>query len=142
MWSADGRELVFLASAGARQMASVRVSGSGTLVFGTPSQFRASVTGDRRSASPRSFDMLPDGRLIGMVGRGEVDDTNRELRVVLNWFEELKQRVPVSDPDRVRHATHPYTYYMTGPAETRLLAAPRAHRGRPLAAELDHWLEG
>ncbi len=51
----------------------------------------------RRSLNPRPFDMLPDGRLIGLV---PVDDSggtalaSREIKVVLNWMEELKQRVP------------------------------------------------
>ena len=96
MWSADGRELVFLASTNARQMAAVRVTVDGGVKFGTPTRFPASVTGDRLSAEPRSFDLLPDGRIIGVVNRSEVGrTTDIEMRVVLNWFEELKQRVPV-----------------------------------------------
>ena len=42
---------------------------------------------------PRNWDIAPDGRLIGMV------DTSSQaaprIQVVLNWLEELKQRVPV-----------------------------------------------
>ncbi len=95
MWSADGRELVFLASTNARQMAAVRVTVDGGVKFGTPSRFPATVTGDRLSAEPRSFDLLPDGRIIGVVNRSEVIRTaNTQMRVVINWFEELKQRVP------------------------------------------------
>jgi len=96
VWGTDGRELVFLASTNARQMVATRVVMNGGLTFGAPSRFPASVTGERLSAEPRSFDLLPDGRLIGVVTRS---DSGRsiysDLRVVLNWVEELKQRVPI-----------------------------------------------
>jgi serine/threonine-protein kinase len=96
MWSADGRELLLLASTNARQMAAVRVTVDGGVKFGTPTRFPATVTGDRLSAEPRSFDLLPDGRIIGVVNRSEIVRPARtDLRIVLNWFEELKQRVPV-----------------------------------------------
>ena len=76
-------------------MAAVRVTVDGGVKFGTPSRFPATVTGDRLSAEPRSFDLLPDGRIIGVVNRSEVIRTaNTQMRVVINWFEELKQRVP------------------------------------------------
>ena len=77
-------------------MAAVRVTVDGGVKFGTPTRFPATVTGDRLSAEPRSFDLLPDGRIIGVVNRSEVGrTTDIEMRVVLNWFEELKQRIPV-----------------------------------------------
>lgn len=96
VWSAGGRELVFLASTNARQMASMRVSVNGGLTFGEPTRFPASVTGNRLSGGPRSFDVLPDGRLIGVVTRYESGRSiYSDLRVVLNWLEELRQRVPV-----------------------------------------------
>jgi Tol biopolymer transport system component len=96
MWSADGRELIFLASTTARSMAAVRVTGTQSLSFGTPSRFPAAVVGDRLSAEPRAFDLLPDGRMIGAVTRlgGGFDGLTWEIRVVLNWFEELKAKVP------------------------------------------------
>ena len=57
----------------------------------------------RRSASPargrpRTFDFLPDGRIIGVgsavQGSNSVERLS-QIRVVLNWFAELKARVPV-----------------------------------------------
>lgn len=95
-WSPDGGELVFLASPAARQMAAIRVSGTTSLRFGAVTRFRATVTGDKLSASPRMFDMLPDGRLIGVVSRNDpgARDTFGDVRVVLNWSEELNERVP------------------------------------------------
>jgi hypothetical protein len=36
---------------------------------------------------------MPDGRLVLVDNEQEGADT-RQLRIVLNWFEELKQKVP------------------------------------------------
>ncbi len=38
------------------------------------------------------FDVLPDGRLLFVSGTGN-DGSVSELRVVLNWFAELRQHV-------------------------------------------------
>jgi hypothetical protein len=67
------------------------------VTFGTPVRFPASVTGDRVSSEPRAWDMLLDGRFIGITStaEGALRDFLPEMRLVLNWFEELKQRVPV-----------------------------------------------
>jgi hypothetical protein len=53
---------------------------------------------DRVSTEVRDFDIAPDGRLLlTTVGddRSGSSNTGPLLRVVLNWSEELKQRVPV-----------------------------------------------
>ena len=45
----------------------------------------------------RSFDILPDGkRFLGMVtpGQTQAGPLAAPIQVVLNWFEEVKQRVP------------------------------------------------
>ena len=46
----------------------------------------------------QGYDVSPDGRrfvFIGQRARTEIEDQPREIHVVLNWFEELKQLVPV-----------------------------------------------
>ena len=96
-WSASGAELVFTAAATAGQMVAVSVTTAGEVRFGTPMRFPATVTGDRLSRERRAWDLLPDGRLIGIVS-GTEDATRSsaaEMHLVLNWFEELKQKVPV-----------------------------------------------
>ena len=78
-------------------MASVGIATAGGFTFGTPARFPSSVTGDRPANQPRAWDILPDGRFIGIVS-GTEDETRSstsEIRLVLNWFEELKQKVPV-----------------------------------------------
>ena len=94
MWSADGRELVFLASATAGVMAAVRVDGIGSLTFATPVQFAATLAGERLSTEPRAFDLLPDGRIIGPASGAEgTRSADTTLRVVMNWIHEFNQRV-------------------------------------------------
>jgi hypothetical protein len=49
------------------------------------------------SIDVRAFDVLPDGRFVGLVSSGDADPSSvlaPQIRVVLNWFEELKARVP------------------------------------------------
>jgi hypothetical protein len=64
--------------------------------FGAAESFPAKVTADRLSGDMRAFDILPDGRFIGLTnGSGPEVARAPQLRIVLNWTEELKQRVPV-----------------------------------------------
>jgi hypothetical protein len=47
---------------------------------------------------PRQYDVLPDGRLLGRITGNQSAagaPIAEQIHVVLNWFEELKQRVPV-----------------------------------------------
>jgi serine/threonine-protein kinase len=65
--------------------------------------FRQSVEFPRRGrqeANPlvarRQIDMMPDGRVIGVINPGAQSTApSREIVVVLNWFEEVRQRVPL-----------------------------------------------
>ena len=46
----------------------------------------------------RDYDITPDGERILLIvpaDEPEVEDRPPEIHVVLNWFEELKARVPV-----------------------------------------------
>jgi serine/threonine protein kinase len=99
LWSADGRELFYTASMVSGQIAVVRVATQPVVTFGMPEQFPARVTADRLSNETRAYDILPDGRFIGLTSvlgtPNPQSSQGFQLRVVLNWFEELKQRVPV-----------------------------------------------
>ena len=47
--------------------------------------------------SPRPYDVLPDGRFVGIeVMSPSTELRTQQINVVLNWFEELKARVPIS----------------------------------------------
>jgi eukaryotic-like serine/threonine-protein kinase len=97
VWARAGKGLVYVATAGNNLFAEVSVATSTGVTFGSAATFAAPVQ-DRVSAERREFDILPDGRFIGLV---PIDRTESlvpnagEIRVVLNWFEELKARVPI-----------------------------------------------
>ena len=52
----------------------------------------------RVSSEMRAYDILPDGRFVGLIEPSETESSagasSAQMRVVLNWFEELKTRVP------------------------------------------------
>jgi serine/threonine-protein kinase len=98
VWSRNGRELFY--RSGDRMMA-VEISsqrdsngafpsgisaGSPRLLFEGHYQFSGLVTSD--------YDVSKDGRFL-MVQPGGPDQNPTQIRVVLNWFTELQQRVPV-----------------------------------------------
>jgi len=94
-WASNGAELLYVPSNLSGQLVRVSVSASRGITFGAPVLARATVTGNRTSADFRAWDVLPNGRLIGLVDAVDVDksgagDTN-VLRVVVNWFSELDQ---------------------------------------------------
>jgi hypothetical protein len=46
---------------------------------------------------PRAYDVTPDGRFISAIDRGQYESGKPvapQIQVVLNWFEELRARVP------------------------------------------------
>jgi eukaryotic-like serine/threonine-protein kinase len=99
VWAPDGTELFYVPSASSRQLAAVRVSTQPAPTFGNPVNVPATVHADTPGSQMRAYDMLPDGRLVGLIAATEAQSSGArpsspELRVVLNWFEELKRLVP------------------------------------------------
>jgi Tol biopolymer transport system component len=96
LWSREGRELVFEASDG-RVMAVSYTAKGDSFAAGKP---RVWTETRMRTLGPSSanYDLAPDGkRLAAMVG----DDANGEkppthLTFLLNFFDELRRRAPVS----------------------------------------------
>jgi Tol biopolymer transport system component len=94
LWSRNGRELFIVPGPG--QFRVVTVTTQPTFTFTAP------VAVPRRfgiadPASPRTFDITPEGRIIGVGTVGQSQDGSSlplQFHVVLNWFEELKTRVP------------------------------------------------
>lgn len=64
--------------------------------FGRIVGLPGTISGGRLSTEARAFDVLPDGRFVGLV-RGSPDgvSSTQEVRVVQNWSEELKRLAPV-----------------------------------------------
>jgi serine/threonine-protein kinase len=95
LWSPDGRELIYDVTAGISEV--LNVTTRPTFIFGNPTMLpRGSIifAGD---TSIRPVDMAPDGRIVGTIDVAQIQygtSSTQQVRVVLNWFEELKQRVP------------------------------------------------
>ena len=100
VWGPKGTELFYVPTAASGQLAVVNVTTQRGVTFGTPVTLPARVTGSRTSLETRAWDILPDGRFVGVVPESEADSSAAaaapQFRVVLNWFEELKARVPTN----------------------------------------------
>jgi len=98
VWGPKGTELFYVVSSASGQLAMVSVTMHPSVIFGSPTTFSARVTGGRTADQMRAYDILPDGRFVGVVDASESQSitasTNPQIRVVINWFEELKARVP------------------------------------------------
>jgi eukaryotic-like serine/threonine-protein kinase len=88
VWSRDGREIFYRSSG---RMMAIPVTASGTLVAGQPRP----LFDDRfaqGSPGEAAYDVGPDGRFLML--ESDVATPPRELRVVLNWLDDVKRRVP------------------------------------------------
>jgi hypothetical protein len=96
-WSPDGKELFYLASAGILRLEAVSVATRPTFTFGNPVPVLRPFTAGR-PGSERNYDITRDGkRFLGVVAAGQTGSgapAAPQIQVVLNWFEELKARVP------------------------------------------------
>jgi serine/threonine-protein kinase len=97
-WSPDSRELIYLSDDNA--VMSVAIESDPALSLGTPRKlFQSSYVGLGNEGTP--WDIHPkDGRLLMMKDpltsiQGGEGASPRRINVVLNWDEELKERVPV-----------------------------------------------
>ena len=97
-WTADGRQLIFDAGPGSNQLVAVDVRAEGgSLSFGPPVAITVPGIGNITPLN-RQYDVLPDGSgFIAVVPPNAVDGRGvrpPEIAVVLNWSEELNQRMP------------------------------------------------
>jgi hypothetical protein len=94
LWSPDGKELFYIPRAGG--FAVVGVATQPTFTIGNPAQVPRGFPGAGPN-QPRTLDITPDGKIVGVVEAGQTESgaaTTPQIHMVLNWFEELKQRVP------------------------------------------------
>jgi serine/threonine-protein kinase len=94
-WSANGKELFHNPRPGGFEAVSVVTQP--TFAFGNPSSLARSFTLGPPAAR-RAYDVTPDGRFIGVAAAGTAGAAGPavlpRVNVVLNWVEELRQRVP------------------------------------------------
>ena len=95
VWRPDRAALFYIAGAG--RLAEVSLQTGPSFTFGRTVDLPGTLMPDSRSSEVRDYDILPDGRFIGFVAGQDTSGNagEPEIRLVLNWFEELRQRVPV-----------------------------------------------
>ena len=94
-WSPDGRELFYLSLDETRLMV-VPVTTDAEFSAGTPEILIEGQFYDYRGRS--AYDVGPDGQRFVMIRRGDTasqDGASTEINVVLNWHQELLERVPI-----------------------------------------------
>ena len=89
-WSRDGRELFYWQG---DEFMVVSVVVAPSLTVGRPHKLFSGHFGQGTYSGTQTFDVAPDGRFV-MAPPASPDHGPREIRVVLNWFEELKRLVP------------------------------------------------
>jgi serine/threonine-protein kinase len=93
LWSPNGKELFFSTRG---QFSVVGIVTHPSFAVGNTTPLRSSaVARERGPGLPRETDILKDGNFVGIVTPEFAQSTpTPTINVVLNWFEELKQRVP------------------------------------------------
>jgi eukaryotic-like serine/threonine-protein kinase len=97
LWSPDGKQLFHLSDSGAlRQVFAMDIQTQPNLVVGKTTSLPIQVL---QVGGPRGYDITPDGKYFVVLSRqsqtGQTKPRPEQINVTLNWFEELKQRVPV-----------------------------------------------
>jgi eukaryotic-like serine/threonine-protein kinase len=95
VWAPDGKTIFYVANSN-QPFAVVSINTQPSLTFGSPMLLPANVPRPGLiSTNVRGYDLLPDGRVLTLVPAAPGATLHPEIRVVLNWFEELKRLVPV-----------------------------------------------
>jgi Tol biopolymer transport system component len=93
-WSTDGKELFFTPRG---RFVRSRVTTARGFALSEPDQVPRGSIVDPGPTNPRPYDLTPDGKVLGVVPLGRSDlGSTLQIQIVLNWFEELKQRVPTN----------------------------------------------
>jgi hypothetical protein len=95
VWSRDGKELFYIP--GPNLFAVRVITTRPNFAFGDPVPIPRGFSEGTSPANQRNYDILPDGRWVGVVpaAAGQTGAPQAtQIDVVVNWFTELKQRVP------------------------------------------------
>jgi len=92
LWSHDGKQLIFAVG---RRLMSVDIQTKPAFTFSEPKPLPIEF----ENTQGRPYDITPDGKQLLVMQRPQESETVEksalQINVVLNWLEELKQRVPV-----------------------------------------------
>jgi serine/threonine-protein kinase len=90
-WARDGRELFYRVRG---RMMRVALQTDPELIVGKPEQLFADVY-HASPDGPPNYDVSPDGKRFLMVTRGGEEQLPSPIHIVLDWYEELRRRVPL-----------------------------------------------
>ena len=95
VWSPDGKQLFYLKpSAGKTTFSAVDVQTEPSPLFGKTTALPIAVR-----AGARDYDLDRDGKYFAVLVPKAISDSREvpteKINITLNWFEELKQRVPL-----------------------------------------------
>jgi hypothetical protein len=76
------------------RLVAVTVTQQPSFSFGSPEDVPGGELVQAGPSSNRTYDITPDGKFMVGVGSGRQTPATSQINVVLNWLEELKQRVP------------------------------------------------
>jgi Tol biopolymer transport system component len=94
LWNRNGRELFYRSSTG---MLAVQIDTRSGFSPGKPAVlFEGEYASSEFPATGIAYDVSPDGQRFLMVKELSQSPTATQINVVVNWFEELKRRVPVN----------------------------------------------
>ena len=93
MWSPDGRELFFVPSPTQFMAVSVTTQPVFTVTNPILVPRRFGIAGTR---NPRPYDILPDHRFVAVGVANQTGEAASRIEVVVNWFEELKRKLPAA----------------------------------------------
>jgi serine/threonine-protein kinase len=91
-WNRNGRDLFYRSG---NKMMAVEVTTQPTFSAGKPKVlFEGQYLAVQAGLTGTAYDVSPDGQRFLMVKETEPSTSVTQINVVLNWFEELKQKVP------------------------------------------------
>ena len=91
LWNRNGRELFFR---NGNKMMAVEINTQPAFSAGTPKILFQGQYLTLSTISTPNYDVSSDGQRFLMLKATEQDTRRRQINVVLNWFEELKLKVP------------------------------------------------
>jgi eukaryotic-like serine/threonine-protein kinase len=91
LWNRNGRELFYR---NGNKMMAVEITLKPSFSPGTPKVLFEGQYQSLPGISTPNYDVSSDGQRFLMLKADQQDTSARQINVVLNWFEELKQRVP------------------------------------------------
>ena len=93
LWARDGNSIWYVAGAN-RPLMQLPIKLQPTMTFGTAIEMARAPLPGLLSLDVRGYDVLPDGRIVSVSSASTGTTVPLEIRVVLNWFEELKRIAP------------------------------------------------